>query len=109
MSFEHVQRLQRELMLHRNNSLSVKNQINSLIKDNNKLSKENNKIKFINNSLEKKMTKLVDRYRCVVCFTNPKNVIFNSCFHFSVCTKCLGKLTECPICREEIDLYSIVY
>ena len=37
---------------------------------------------------------------CVVCFERARAVAFLPCGHFSVCSKCGQRLSECPICRE---------
>merc|ERR1712224_737046 len=38
---------------------------------------------------------------CVVCMSAPRNVVFSSCGHRVLCSRCVSLLTnmECPICR----------
>jgi len=42
---------------------------------------------------------------CVVCLTNPRNVILLSCGHVCVCADCAEMLpsNRCPMCRSYID------
>jgi len=38
---------------------------------------------------------------CVICFTNPKNVLLRPCMHMAICQQCYEErnIKECPICR----------
>ena len=42
---------------------------------------------------------------CSVCLTAKPNIIIIPCLHQSVCSQCeeVGKLTNCPSCREKIE------
>jgi hypothetical protein len=46
---------------------------------------------------------------CVVCFTNPKNVILLPCRHYCICQQCSESIkyhtNQCPICRENVSRY----
>lgn len=61
--------------------------------------------------------------QCVVCFTNPRDIVFIPCGHFAVCGSCLASMIDnedltvnlnnqvlpvktCPICRAKIYQYS---
>ena len=102
MSFEQVDRLNRVNFYLQNE--------NSILKQ--KLIEINSKNQIVvkkNNDLNKKMDKLLDTYRCTVCYKNPKNIILHKCFHFCLCFECMSKLTHCPICRCEIDLYHQIF
>ena len=42
---------------------------------------------------------------CCICMENPKEIIFNPCYHFDTCIKCAEQLivsSKCPICRTRI-------
>jgi hypothetical protein len=41
---------------------------------------------------------------CIVCFENPKNIIYNPCGHYNMCNECYSKLRKkcCPTCRKDI-------
>ena len=44
--------------------------------------------------------------KCCICMENPKEIIFNPCYHFDTCIKCAEQLkvvsSKCPICRTRI-------
>ena len=44
--------------------------------------------------------------KCCICMENPKEIIFNPCYHFDTCIKCAEQLniisSKCPICRTSI-------
>ncbi len=45
---------------------------------------------------------------CVVCLTNPREVIVLECGHVCLCTRCAERLPQprmCPICRQPIDRF----
>lgn len=44
-----------------------------------------------------------DERSCVVCFTNPKDIVLIPCGHVCACKYCLEQVTNCPICRKAID------
>jgi len=70
-----------------------------------KLETENNKLKNINNSLSK--------YTCIICFENEKNILLQPCNHLCYCNNCFNKynlkLTNCPVCRSNINNTSKIY
>ena len=41
---------------------------------------------------------------CIVCFENPKDIIYNPCGHYNMCNECYSKLKKkcCPTCRKDI-------
>ncbi len=46
---------------------------------------------------------------CVVCLTNPKEVLIKPCNHFALCEECVQQLDECPICRFKIEHKERIY
>ncbi|CAG9862596.1 unnamed protein product [Phyllotreta striolata] len=47
---------------------------------------------------------------CVVCKTNPKEMILIPCGHVCLCEDCSADITEnCPICRTEINYKHVAY
>jgi len=44
---------------------------------------------------------------CVVCITDPPQIITIPCQHQCVCLECFQQLDKCPICRKQIDCYII--
>ncbi|KAF5306144.1 hypothetical protein FQR65_LT07420 [Abscondita terminalis] len=47
---------------------------------------------------------------CVVCKTNPREVILLPCGHVCLCEDCSDEILElCPICRESIDKRTAAY
>jgi len=45
--------------------------------------------------------------KCCICMENPKEIIFDPCYHFDTCIKCAEQLvvvvsSKCPICRTRI-------
>lgn len=44
---------------------------------------------------------------CVICMSNPYDVVIVPCGHYCICRECSNKLIEsgmnCPICRGNID------
>ena len=130
MSYDEYYRLQ----IQNNNLLNglyklqdtVKNTLEknkNLESKNKKLELKNKNLETINKNLETtnkeltiklkyketEHTKLVNVYRCVVCMESPKNIILQPCFHYSLCSECLHKVDTCPICRDPIDLYNVVF
>ena len=43
---------------------------------------------------------------CVICLTNPPNVLFCNCGHIPICVECdkVKGLDVCPICKTETIL-----
>ena len=53
-----------------------------------------------------------DALLCVVCLTEPKNVMVEPCAHLCICKGCaqLGPLeSKCPLCRTHITAFRTVY
>ena len=109
MSFEYIQRLEREKHLLINNIQSISNRLNNLLQEHENIQYQNRILKDKMKQTNKRYDQLVNIYRCVVCLENPKNIILQPCFHFAICQKCLHKLDKCPICRDNIDLYNVVF
>lgn len=42
---------------------------------------------------------LHERAMCVICFAQPREVIFYPCKHRAACRGCSPKLVNCPMCR----------
>ena len=42
-------------------------------------------------------------FECVVCMDEEKTHVILPCGHYCVCAKCLATLTQCPVCRKEIQ------
>ena len=47
---------------------------------------------------------------CVICLTNPPNVLFCNCGHLCLCSECYRKknLNKCPICKTENEIIRIL-
>ena len=43
---------------------------------------------------------------CIICLTNPPQVLFCNCGHIPICTECykLKSLSTCPICKTENEI-----
>ena len=65
---------------------------------------KNNQIKKINN---KKTYKIKE---CVICLTNPPNVLFCDCGHICLCEKCseMKRFDKCPICKTKKTILRII-
>lgn len=49
---------------------------------------------------------------CVVCLTNPREVVTLDCGHIAMCSDCVTMLPEphkCPVCREPIERFLPIY
>ena len=48
--------------------------------------------------------------QCVICLTNPSNILYNPCLHVCVCSRCndKGEFKNCPYCRENIEEIIII-
>ena len=98
MSYNKIIKLEQE-------SIRQKNLIQKLIERSTILT---NEIRNKNTILKEKEARL-ESYKCEICYTNNKDIILNPCFHFNICNECLQKITKCPVCREPIECYHIVY
>lgn len=45
---------------------------------------------------------LLGGFKCVICFTNPRNVLVLPCRHLVACGSCVNNIIMCPICRIRI-------
>ena len=47
---------------------------------------------------------------CVICLTNPPQVLFCNCGHIPICTECykLKSLSACPICKTENTILRVI-
>ena len=47
---------------------------------------------------------------CVICLTNPPNVLFCNCGHLCICEECdkTKSLKNCPICKTESKIKRII-
>ena len=102
MSFEDNQRLNRI-------NQQLVNNINFLKEKLIKIHNTNLNLNDTINDIDREYNKLVDVYRCVVCYKNPKNIILEPCYHFSICKECLNKLNTCPVCRKDIECYHVIF
>jgi E3 ubiquitin-protein ligase MUL1 len=53
-----------------------------------------------------------EEQNCVVCLTNPREVVTLDCGHIAMCSDCAQLLPEphrCPVCREYIERFLPVY
>lgn len=53
-----------------------------------------------------------DPSQCVICLSNPREVVLLNCGHVCLCVDCVGQLPEprlCPICRQEVVRYVQTY
>ena len=59
-----------------------------------------NEARIINSSLSFKSNE------CVICLTNPPNVLFCNCGHLCLCSECERKKlsNKCPICKTENEI-----
>ncbi|PHJ18792.1 zinc finger protein, partial [Cystoisospora suis] len=48
-----------------------------------------------------------DGKECLICMTNPKDVMLYPCRHLCLCSDCLRSLHQekCPICRSHFSAY----
>ena len=45
---------------------------------------------------------------CLICLTDPKEVLLLPCKHFCVCSDCFVHLDKCPVCRASFDKYVVI-
>jgi len=46
---------------------------------------------------------------CVVCLSRPKSVLARPCRHMVLCSSCIRKLDQCPMCRKPIESLERVF
>ncbi|XP_060561633.1 mitochondrial ubiquitin ligase activator of nfkb 1-like [Ruditapes philippinarum] len=49
---------------------------------------------------------------CVVCLSNPREIVLLDCGHICLCAECVTILPEplkCPVCRQDVDRYLTTY
>lgn len=54
-------------------------------------------------------SKIFIEENCCICLTNKSNYIFGNCLHVCVCEECSKQLNKCPMCRDVINKFSIIY
>lgn len=50
--------------------------------------------------------------KCVVCLTNPREIVLLNCGHLCICADCLTQLPTplvCPICRQSVEQHIVTY
>ena len=62
---------------------------------------------------EPKPLKALESFRtdtCVICLTEPPNVLFTDCRHICICLECeeIKQLGKCPYCKTTISTKTIV-
>ena len=67
------------------------------------LLEDNKKRKASEEEAIKEKEKIINQFRCVVCFSKQKTILFEPCLHFSTCRSCSEKVSHCPICRGEFE------
>ena len=59
-----------------------------------------------------------EKHKCIICFTNAREVIIEPCNHFCMCLDCLESLCNsvgdnlretCPLCKSQISGFSNCY
>ena len=63
-----------------------------------------NKDKIINS------TQIFKSEECVICLTNPPNVLFCNCGHIAICIECekLKDSNACPVCKTENTILRVI-
>lgn len=49
---------------------------------------------------------------CVVCLSNPREIVLLNCGHLCVCAECVTALPhplKCPVCRQSVERYVTTY
>ena len=54
-------------------------------------------------SLRRETKFLYFKSKCVICFTNVRNIVTLPCSHLSLCEDCSNKMDKCPSCQESIS------
>mmetsp|Transcript_105361 Transcript_105361/g.187322 ORF Transcript_105361/g.187322 Transcript_105361/m.187322 type:complete len:349 (-) Transcript_105361:82-1128(-) len=53
---------------------------------------------------------LKDMQLCVVCLSEPKNVVLQPCSHLTMCTKCFSQCSRtCPQCRAPVEGHLVIF
>ena len=64
------------------------------------------KLELSNTEFKLDDLKIYEVEECIICFSEPSNVIFIPCAHCAVCTGCHKELqkrdNKCPLCRRDI-------
>ncbi|TNJ28747.1 RING zinc finger-containing protein [Giardia muris] len=48
------------------------------------------------------------RENCVICFERGPNIVLTPCNHLSVCHECSQKISQCPLCKANIETKLVV-
>jgi len=62
--------------------------------------KEGNLLNFVNDT----PIYFSDGKECCVCLHHPPSVLFVGCNHHIICTNCVDKIRDCPLCRTKVAL-----
>ena len=54
-------------------------------------------------SLRRETNFLFFKSKCVICFTNERNIVTLPCSHLSLCEFCSKKVDKCPLCKESFS------
>ena len=81
-------------------SYSPHNLTTNIMNDINDVEEAMNENEIINPS------KIFKSEECVICLTNPPQVLFCNCGHIPFCSECekLKTSNKCPICKTENDI-----
>ena len=63
---------------------------------------ESNLLSSLQNVQKAIASQYENKYDCRVCMTNEKDTVLIPCGHF-LCSQCVSKVPECPMCRAQID------
>jgi hypothetical protein len=80
-----------------------------LTKDNIQLVEYNKKLVESDKFSTDEKNKIIDQFRCVVCFEKTKTILLEPCLHFATCQGCSEKINKCPICRGEFETRLLVF
>jgi hypothetical protein len=58
---------------------------------------------FSKSSDNQSSTNVEDTTLCIICATNPINVLLIPCGHAELCNQCSSRLNNCCTCRKQIE------
>ena len=67
----------------------------------------------VKTNLNKKLINSIQTFKtgdCVICLTNPPQVLFCNCGHLCICTECnkMKTLKTCPVCKTENTILRVI-